>query len=502
MNITWGDELLDISGGLDILGVRATDQAVELALVNGITTVSQRARYLSTLTWALGEFLVNHQSEGFNWDRLMHFLRRIEFVVLAATRLDQQINGADATGSLGPVQNANHLRRLLSGQPVDFPEQGGAILGTYLGPCRAIGLLVDGVEAIPYQLTPRGKEIWEIKRKRLEDSPLITAISNGSKISLDLAQKAIPEFSLGSLSTSADEVRCLHHALITPWDLGNEHDQTHVDDAYHGITGTIRWIKSLLAAQPNHAAGILAQNYERCTNGSSTDQIAIRWAEYEYRRRCHFSLELLMAALTQSLRQSEARSISQIVTDWTGTFELSPYMREIWPDSSAVWASSAIAGLASIPDDLFAASSIPTDHLRQLPPDNQALAAVAIITATARQTRNMRVAGHVDQNLAAPGDRAINMVETANSEPFSLLVERLLELTALSHLRTTLRKMGGGQKCSLRFFPDGPMLRSTGLEMYPGQSNDRLSNVLRILSDLGELRRSDGKFVTLDGASE
>ena len=273
MNITWGDELLDISGGLDILGVRATDQAVELALVNGITTVSQRARYLSTLTWALGEFLVNHQSEGFVWDRLMHFLRKVEFIVLAATRLDQQINGADATGSLGPNRNANHLRRLLSGQPVDFPEHGGAILGTYLGPCRAIGLLVDGDEAVPYRLTPRGKEIWEIKRKRLEDSPLITAISDGSEVSLDLVRKAIPEFSLGSLSTSADEIQCLHHALVTPWQLGNELDQTHVDDAYDGVTGTIRWIKDLLATQPNHAAGILAQNYERCTNGSSTDQI-------------------------------------------------------------------------------------------------------------------------------------------------------------------------------------------------------------------------------------
>ena len=65
-------------------------------------------------------------------------------------------------------------------------------------------------------------------------------------------KRLFQNFLLGSLSTSADEVRCLHHALITPWDLGNEHDQTHVDDAYHGITGTIRWIKSLLAAQPNH----------------------------------------------------------------------------------------------------------------------------------------------------------------------------------------------------------------------------------------------------------
>lgn len=502
MNITWGDELLDTSGGLDILGIRATDQAVELALVNGITTVSQRARYQSTLCWALGEFLINHQSEGFVWDRLMNFLRRVEFVMLAATRLDQEVSGADASGGLGANRNRDLLRRLLSGQPVDFPEEGGAILGTYLGPCRAIGLLFDGDESVPYRLTPRGKEIWEIKRKRLKDSPLITAICNDSKFSLDLARKAVPEFSLGSLSTSAEETRCLSHALITPWDPGNELQRASVGDAYDGITGTIRWAKNMLAAQPNHAAGILAQNYERCTNGSSKDQIAFRWAEYEYRRRCHFALELLLAALTRSLRQSEARSITQIIAQWSSTNELSPYMGEIWPDSSAVWASSAMEGLSSIPDHLFAGTSIPTENLRQLPPDNQALAAVAIIMATSRQTRNMRMDGHVGQIPSAPGERAIEIVETANAEPFSMLLEQLLELTAISHLHTTLRKMGAGQKCSLRFFPDGPMLRSTGIEMYPGQSNDRLTNVLRILSDLGELRLSDGKFTTSHGASE
>ncbi len=55
MIITWGDDLLDTTQGLDILGVRGIDQAVELGLVNGITTISQRARYFSILPWALGE---------------------------------------------------------------------------------------------------------------------------------------------------------------------------------------------------------------------------------------------------------------------------------------------------------------------------------------------------------------------------------------------------------------------------------------------------------------
>ena len=151
MNFCWGDDLLDTTPGLDILGVRGIDQAVELALVNGlITTISQRARFLSIFPWALGEFLISHASDGFDWDRLIIYLRRVEFVTLVATRLDSDGNGVDATGALGADLHQDQVKKLLDGEPVNFPDNnGGAILGTYLGPCRALGLLVDGDDVVP-----------------------------------------------------------------------------------------------------------------------------------------------------------------------------------------------------------------------------------------------------------------------------------------------------------------------------------------------------------------
>ncbi|MDE2925585.1 MAG: hypothetical protein OXT71_04220 [Acidobacteriota bacterium] len=65
------------------MGVRRIDQDIELGLVNGITTISPRARYLSILTWSIGEFLVERAEVGFDWDRFLTYLRRIEFVTLA-----------------------------------------------------------------------------------------------------------------------------------------------------------------------------------------------------------------------------------------------------------------------------------------------------------------------------------------------------------------------------------------------------------------------------------
>jgi len=64
-----------------------------------------------------------------------------------------------------------------------------------------------------------------------------------------------------------------------------------------------------------------------------------------------------------------------------------------------------------------------------------------------------------------------------------------------SHLKTTLRKMGEGQQCSLRFYPEGNLLRPTGTGVRAGYSGDRLGNVLGMLADLGHFDRQDGGFI-------
>ena len=250
----------------------------------------------------------------------------------------------------------------------------------------------------------------------------------------------------------------------------------------------------MLGAQPDSATGLIVRNFESCTLRGTGTPTAFIWAEYEYRRRCHFALELMLSALTRSLADFEVAGIEQIVSGWLETLEASSRLNEIWPDMSAVIGSNVIAVVESIPKDLFSNQPVPVDDLRRLPTTDQAFAAVALLVAVASQTRGIRKDGYFDRRTASPGERAIGFIETAGQEPFSGFLMQLAELTALSHLQTTLRKMGSGQKCSLRFFPDGPLLRSTGMGMEPGHSNDRLTNVLRILTDVGMLERSNGKF--------
>lgn len=67
-----------------------------------------------------------------------------------------------------------------------------------------------------------------------------------------------------------------------------------------------------------------------------------------------------------------------------------------------------------------------------------------------------------------------------------------------AHLRTTLRKMGQGLKCSLRFFPEGELLRPTNRPVAAGSSLTRLDNVMGILTDVGCLSRGRAGHVLTD----
>jgi len=77
-----------------------------------------------------------------------------------------------------------------------------------------------------------------------------------------------------------------------------------------------------------------------------------------------------------------------------------------------------------------------------------------------------------------------------------VLIEIIKYCVVEPHLKTTLRKMGQDQQCSLRFFPEGQKLIPTGIETIAGKSGSRLNNTMRMMSDIGlcdALR--GGKFI-------
>lgn len=491
----WGDDLIETSMGLDILGVRQVDQGVEIELVNGITTISQRARYLSILTWALGEFQTRHAETGYDQRDLLTFLSRLEFLVLAATYFEDETDHRDTSGTLGSTRFAEALAEVRSGNSTRFPENStGSILGTYLSPCRAAGLLVDGGadDSVPYKLTPRGREILQARRQLFDAFDATTLLLESDQLAVEDVKLSVPGFSLNRLRDATLEKRLLREALREPW--GGVSSK-----AYGKFNATVEWISNLAEQSDDHATGFLSRNYNSAVEGANGPSIAFEWAEYEYRRRCHFALELVLSALTETLGEFAEATISDVVSRWTDRYEPAPLIRSFFNETLSDWHEPASRWFGGVPAGLFVDGDIPYRSITALSAENRLIAAVVILEVARRQTEQLRRSGQIPQREAGLGERVIDRIEIARDGSFADLVVELLNLVALAHLETTFRKMAAGQKCSLRFFLDGERLRSTGLTVQAGRSGDRLTNVMRFLCDLGEFKLNEGKFSVADG---
>lgn len=485
MDVAWGDGVGDETQGLDIAGVRGLDQRLEAALVNGITTVSLRGRYLTLLPWAIGEFFAAEVAANvpeFAEARFRSFLARVEFLVLACTTLDD--GAGDPGGALGRVIYQPEMAALAAGEPAPFPtDRAGGMLGTYFGPCRALGLVrtADGDGAEPFVLTPRGQVVWRARTAALGDGPWRGLLWESESLNADEARALVPHFSLKGLSGAPDEAAALREALLTPWFPAGP-AAASVTQAYDRFTQTISWLQTQGSSDPLRADELLAAAWRRAVVGNG-GELAVEgsWAEYEWRRRLHFALELILSAVADTVRARGEATLSELVAEWLEEPDLPPRLTAAWPQAAEAAARKGGEAFASVPDDVYLTEA-PPDDLARLKPHARALAAFALVSGLARQSERLRASGRF-RDHAAPGERALACVETAREEPFVDTLQALADVAVQAHLATTFRKMGGGQKCSLRFFPEGSKLLTTNIGTGAGRSGSRLWNVIKVLQD-------------------
>ncbi len=489
MQVFWGEGLGEETQGLDILGIRSLDQSLETALANGITTISLRGRYFTILPWLIGEFFHAEVKAGateFKADRFQAFIGRVEYLTLACTFMDD--SGGDAGGALGSVTFRNVMDRLRAGAVIPFPkDRNGSVLGTYFGPCRAIGLVVpaDSGSAQPLSLTPRGREIWEVRNDALGDQSIRRLLWESESLSPEEVRAVLPHLSLMGLANAKAEAACLRNALETPWTTAGKGES--VRKAYERFNGTLNWLEAEAKSGPLRANVLLADNYRRAiSEADGTSDIRIAWAEFEWRRRLHFALELIFSGLCETLRTKGQARISEVVVDWRMAFDLPPALMKIWPEAHLAWTRNGPEAAGSVPNGLLL-DEIPTSALGNMSSHVRPIAAFALIAGLASQSRALRAAGDFP-NRHGLGERALVLVESGSDERFEQVLIHLAELVTEAHLTTTFRKMAGGQKCSLRFFPDGLRLRATDLTAGAGQSGSRLGNIIRILADAGSDR--------------
>lgn len=147
-----------------------------------------------------------------------------------------------------------------------------------------------------------------------------------------------------------------------------------------------------------------------------------------------------------------------------------------------------------VPADAFLDVPLEPNRARDLTPCAKALYSVVVLMASRIQTAKLRAAGKIlDRRNYL--ERAFKILDKNQDALLTDVITALVIQAAIEpHLKTTLRKMGEGQQCSLRFYPDGDLLRPTGTRVRAGYRGDRLGNVLGMLVDLGHFEREAGGF--------
>ncbi|MFC1792715.1 hypothetical protein ACFL3Q_03920 [Planctomycetota bacterium] len=504
-DIFWNQGEKKVIKGLDILGFRQVDQNVEKEWVGGITTISERARYLSLVPWLVAEYYARNGFGGsgniaeLDYEELVKLHRRLDLVILACTRYSNRNSGVKTGGLIGPNIYENEIDALSRGETVaSIPSQGGTSYGVYVGPCRSFGLLayenLDG--SWSPKLTPRTLAIKDCRNQMAKNSHLANVILDGGSIKPETIAKEAYLFSATKLADDRcrGECKILEDALFSPQTTQNEQQ-------YVKFAQTVRMVLSAVQSGLQGSPQIITDTYAYvCQNSSDQlENVKLGWATYELHRRVHFSLELLLNATNQIIVANNGATLDTVVNQWT-IDDWPPILERYLDLDQMNWSMSLKQFIDRVVDKPFLSSPVARSTGRGMTtPGATALFSLALLCATWRQSHPLRKKGVKFRGVNAGMYSAFPIIDESLNEPLTKTFYRLVDHCVIkAHLTTTLRKMGNGLQCSLRFFPDGKLLRPTGQGVYAGYSLDRLVNVIGILTDMGFIE-TDGSELTAKG---
>jgi hypothetical protein len=303
------------------------------------------------------------------------------------------------------------------------------------------------------------------------------------------------------MGLDSEERRLLIEAMLMPYN-----DSPDTRQSYMRYVATAKWVAESLASRPMTAEELIFENYYHvCMNSQANlTPVELSWAEYDLRRRVHFACELILADTTHTLMDLTSGTVESVVEHWMSLDDISTSVREVTALDKLPPSVTLGGFIEALPGNSFLDSQLRVQEGREAPAGgNQALYGLALLCASYKQSQILRESGRISDRRHYV-ERAFELLDRLTAAPLSTALRDIaLYLAVEPHLGTTLRKMGQGQRCSLRFFPEGHTLRPTGVGVTPGLSGSRLRNVLMTLSDVGLLKHQAGGLfdITDEGRS-
>jgi len=505
MRIQWNSGDDQKIQGLDILGVRNLDQNIERNWVAGITTISNRARYLSLLTWVIGfyhESLVTDEHGELDveayWPDLTKYLARLEFLTLLCTRSGSSWGESGlTTGMIGPDVHADAINQYLKDSVTTVSEgKEHNLYGTYIGPSRFFGLLDTtnvGGQAIVV-LSPRGQELFSAMHEDLKTLRLTDLIFQGGDVDKVTIEEEGRNFSINAMGGAVQEQRLMQRFFMDPFI-----DSPVVERNYQRFGQTFTWVVDALTKDSSSSPDkMILNNYVKCVDSSDLNSdVQLGWFDYELHRIVHYSMESLLSAFTSELANLDGGSLNDVLAEWMAHTSYSENVGRLSNDFNGLWqmSFSDVVDKAEKGDVVYMlyASHKAMDYV----PAERMLFGFYFMLHAWTKSQSIR-----EKELIDNYDNALEAIfgifdDSADTVFVDVLRKVISEIVIDGHLRTSLRKIANGGDCSLRFYPEGEQYFPTNTSTYAGSSNTRLGNVIRMFVDIGLLETSeDGKDVS------
>jgi predicted transcriptional regulator len=505
MNIHWNSGGSQKIKGLDILGVRNLDQNIERNWVAGITTISNRARYISLLTWVIGFYhqsIVTDDKGEFTvenyWPGLTKYLARLEFITLLCTRSGISWGeSGQTTGMIGPDVHADNLHLFDEVTSVVIPEEKEHNLyGTYIGASRAFGLLetknVNNQTIVV--LTPRGQDLFREMDDKLQNLRLTNLVKHGGSVADATIEEEGRYFSINSMGVILQERLLIQRYFMDPYI-----DTSHVELNYRRFGQTFTWIVDALVEDSLSSPDkIILNNYMKCIeySGLSSD-VQLGWFDYELHRIVHYSMECLLSAFTSELTALDGGSFNDVLAEWMGHTNYSANINQLSFVSDGLWqmSFSDVVDKAEKGGEVYMLYS--NHKAMDYQPVERMLFGFYFMLHAWIKSQSIRDKELLD-NYDSALDSIFEIFDVSMSMPFSEVLSKVIrEIVIDGHLRTSLRKIANGGDCSLRFYPEGNKYYPTNTATSAGRSNTRLGNVIRMFVDVGLLKITEnGKGVS------
>ena len=265
---------------------------------------------------------------------------------------------------------------------------------------------------------------------------------------------------------------------------------------YERFNKTVYWALDMVSIGCRSSQEIIHKTHNTVfsENKEPIRDVDLLWAEYDLRRRVHFAAELMLSALTQTLNYLNKAELTKVVQIWSAEYEMTDFISELIPVEQNPYNLLFEDFIKQIDLEIYDKSPSQVRSANGLKPSEKVIYSLILFSVSYHKSLSLRQSKRMpDRNHYL--ERAFEIIAAGKKQKIKGTIDALLRRVVVeSHLKTTLRKMGQGQKCSLRFYPEGGVLAPTGTSVSAGHSQDRLRNVLVMISDLGLINRENGRL--------